>query len=250
MKSWARVIKHSVYTLFTGMVIVFVYILYLHVDLPSIERLENYDPDLVTRIYSADGKLLNELYFEKRVFVELDQIPQQMRDAVVAKEDRRFYEHWGISLRDVFRAVIINTVTLSYRSGFSSLTQQLARNLYDTIGFKKTITRKIKEVITAIHKGNEDARRQMVSVSLKGATLPHEVFSHYDGARVLLRPASPGTGIIAGKTVRAVLESAGVRDVLSKSLGSNNPTNVAKATLQALRQLRLREEVMAVRDKN
>ena len=109
---------------------------------------------------------------------------------------------------------------------------------------------KAREVITAIHKGNEDARRQMVSVSLKGATLPHEVFSHYDGARVLLRPAAPGTGSIAGKTVRAVLESAGVRDVLSKSLGSNNPTNEAKATLQALRQLRLREEVMAVRDKN
>ena len=109
---------------------------------------------------------------------------------------------------------------------------------------------KAREVITAIHKGNEDARNQMVSVSLNGATLPHEVFSIYDGARVLLRPASPGTGIIAGKTVRAVLESAGVRDVLSKSLGSNNPTNVAKAALQALRQLRRREEVMAVRDKN
>ena len=109
---------------------------------------------------------------------------------------------------------------------------------------------KAREVITAIHKGNEDARSQMVSVSLNGATLPHEVFSIYDGARVLLRPASPGTGIIAGKTVRAVLESAGVRDVLSKSLGSNNPTNVAKAALQALRQLRRREEVMALRDKN
>jgi small subunit ribosomal protein S5 len=109
---------------------------------------------------------------------------------------------------------------------------------------------KAREVITAIHKGNEDARRQMVPVSLKDATLPHEVFSIYDGARVLLRPASPGTGIIAGKTVRAVLESAGVRDVLSKSLGSNNPTNVAKAALQALRRLRRHEDVMAVRDKN
>jgi small subunit ribosomal protein S5 len=109
---------------------------------------------------------------------------------------------------------------------------------------------KAREVITAIQKGNEDARREMVKVSLNGATLPHEVYSVYDGARVLLRPASPGTGIIAGKTVRAVLESAGVRDVLSKSLGSNNPANVAKATLQALQSLRLREDVYKARGKS
>ena len=176
MKSWARVIKHTVYILFTGMVIVFVYILYLHIDLPSIERLENYDPDLVTRIYSADGKLLNELYFEKRVFVELDQIPQQMRDAVVAKEDRRFYDHWGISLRDVFRAVIINTVTLSYRSGFSSLTQQLARNLYDTIGFKKTITRKIKEVITAIQIERTYTKDEILEMYLNSVHFGHGTY--------------------------------------------------------------------------
>ena len=176
MKSWARVIKHTVYILFTGMVIVFVYILYLHIDLPSIERLENYDPDLVTRIYSADGKLLNELYFEKRVFVELDQIPQQMRDAVVAKEDRRFYDHWGISLRDVFRAVIINTATLSYRSGFSSLTQQLARNLYDTIGFKKTITRKIKEVITAIQIERTYTKDEILEMYLNSVHFGHGTY--------------------------------------------------------------------------
>ena len=176
MKSWARVIKHSVYILFTGMVIVFVYILYLHIDLPSIERLENYDPDLVTRIYSADGKLLNELYFEKRVFVELDQIPQQMRDAVVAKEDRRFYDHWGISLRDVFRAVIINTATWSYRSGFSSLTQQLARNLYDTIGFKKTITRKIKEVITAIQIERTYTKDEILEMYLNSVHFGHGTY--------------------------------------------------------------------------
>ena len=110
-------------------------------------------------------------------------------------------------------------------------------------------TGKAREVISCINKGTEVARRNMVSVSLHGATLPHEVYSIYDGARVLLRPASPGTGIIAGKIVRAVLESAGVRDVLSKSLGSKNPANVAKAALQALQQLRRREDVMAVRDK-
>ena len=109
-------------------------------------------------------------------------------------------------------------------------------------------TGKAREVISCINKGTEVARRNMVKVSLHGATLPHEVYSIYDGARVLLRPASPGTGIIAGKTVRAVLESAGVRDVLSKSLGSKNPANVAKAALQALQRLRRREDVMAVRD--
>jgi small subunit ribosomal protein S5 len=83
----------------------------------------------------------------------------------------------------------------------------------------------------------------MVGVSLKDATIPHEVFSHYCGAKVLLRPASPGTGVIAGKTVRAVLESAGVKDVLTKSLGSKNAANVVKATLQALVSLRLREDI-------
>lgn len=102
---------------------------------------------------------------------------------------------------------------------------------------------KAGEVADAIRKGGELARAQMVSVSLKGATLPHEVLSHYCGAKVLLRPASPGTGIIAGKTVRAVLESVGVKDVLSKSLGSKNAANVVKATLQALLSLRLREDI-------
>lgn len=102
---------------------------------------------------------------------------------------------------------------------------------------------KAGEVADAIRKGGEMARAQMVSVSLKDATIPHEVFSHYCGAKVLLRPASPGTGIIAGKTVRAVLESAGVKDILSKSLGSKNAANVVKATLQALLSLRLREEI-------
>jgi len=102
---------------------------------------------------------------------------------------------------------------------------------------------KAGEVADAIRKGGEMARAQMVSVSLKDATIPHEVFCHYGGAKVLLRPASPGTGIIAGKTVRAVLESAGVKDILSKSLGSKNAANVVKATLQALLSLRLREDI-------
>ena len=102
---------------------------------------------------------------------------------------------------------------------------------------------KVDEVADAIRKGGEAARGNMVGVSLKDATIPHEVFYHYCGAKVLLRPASPGTGIIAGKTVRAVLESAGVKDILSKSLGSKNAANVVKATLNALLSLRLREDI-------
>ncbi|HET7625912.1 MAG TPA: 30S ribosomal protein S5 [Verrucomicrobiae bacterium] len=102
---------------------------------------------------------------------------------------------------------------------------------------------KAGEVADAIRKGGEAARNQMVDVSLKDATIPHEIFYHYCGARVLLRPASPGTGIIAGKTVRAVLESAGVKDILSKSLGSKNAANVVKATLNALLSLRQREDI-------
>ena len=102
---------------------------------------------------------------------------------------------------------------------------------------------KATEVSDAIRRGGEDARRQMTTVALKDATIPHEVFSEFDGARILLRPASPGTGIIAGKTVRAVLESAGVRDILSKSLGSKNAANVVKATLKGLLQLRLQKDI-------
>jgi small subunit ribosomal protein S5 len=100
-----------------------------------------------------------------------------------------------------------------------------------------------REVSDAIRKGGEVARAKLLSVSLKEGTIPHEVFSTFGGARILLRPASPGTGIIAGKTVRSVLESAGVKNILSKSLGSSNPANVVKATLAALQNLRLREEI-------
>jgi penicillin-binding protein 1A len=134
----------------SGAIVVLLFIGLLSRDLPSLEQLENYDPDLVTRIYSADGKVLNELFVQKRVFVELYNIPEQMQNAVIASEDRRFYDHWGLSLRSVARAIGINILSLSYRQGFSTLTQQLARNLYKTIGFEDSILRKIKEVITAV----------------------------------------------------------------------------------------------------
>jgi len=94
------------------------------------------------------------------------------------------------------------------------------------------------EVPESIRKGVEDAKKHMVRVPLKGGTLPHEVTVNFGASRVMMKPASPGTGVIAGGGVRAVMEAAGVRDVLTKSLGSNNPVNVVRATLKGLEQMR------------
>ncbi len=108
---------------------------------------------------------------------------------------------------------------------------------------------KARAVPDSIRKGTDRARRQLRSVSLSGSTIPHPVVAEYGGAKVLLRPAAPGTGVIAGGGVRAVLEAVGIRDVLTKSQGSNNLLNVAMATIVALEMLRSPEQLAAMRGK-
>jgi len=171
--------KRFIYTLIicAGIgVLGLIYVLTLTDDLPSLRQLENFDPSVITRIYSQDGQVIKELYTQRRVLVPLEQIPPYMEEALLAIEDQRFYDHWGVNVVRIMKAFVIDLLELRWAEGASTLTQQLARNLYETIGFEKTLTRKIKEAITSIQIERTYTKHEIMEMYLNSIYFGHGVY--------------------------------------------------------------------------
>ncbi len=172
------------------------------------------------------------------------QRPGQRQGQGGPRGDRREPERNESGMID--KVVHINRVTKVVKGGknFSFSALVVVGDGKGKVGFGSG---KAKEVPAAIKKGIEIAKKNMITIALSGTTIPHAIVGHYGAGKVLLKPASEGTGVIAGGPVRAILESAGIQNILTKSLGTANPHNVVKATFEALKNLRTEEQYKSLR---
>jgi penicillin-binding protein 1A len=160
----------------TFVVGLFTWLFFLSKDLPSLDELERYDPDLITRIVSADDQVIQELFTTQRTLVKSNEIPPHVKKALIVTEDQRFYSHWGMNFFRTIYSITLNVFTGEIHGGASSLTQQLARSLYARIGFKQTYLRKVRELITAVQIEHTFTKEEILTMYLNTVYFGHGTY--------------------------------------------------------------------------
>ncbi|NQT64244.1 MAG: PBP1A family penicillin-binding protein [Candidatus Marinimicrobia bacterium] len=155
---------------------IFTWLFFLSKDLPSLDELERYDPDLITRIVSSDDQVIQELFTTQRTLVKSNEIPPHVKKALIVTEDQRFYSHWGMNLFRTVYNLALNMVTGEIHGGSSSLTQQLARSLYARIGFKQTYLRKLRELVTAVQIEHTFTKEEILTMYLNTVYFGHGTY--------------------------------------------------------------------------
>ena len=174
-----RIIINSIFISFVFLIVIISYLFFLSKDLPSLDELQKFNPEQVTKIISSDDVVIKKLFTHKRDMIDISSVPLNLRNALLCMEDRNFYEHNGINIKGIFRAIIINLASMSTKQGASTLTQQLARNMYNDlskkykIGSKKTIVRKLKEFITAIKIEQTYTKSEILELYLNSVYFGH-----------------------------------------------------------------------------
>ena len=174
--SWKRIFFNTFLFCFGSLICIIIYLLFVSRDLPSLDELQKFNPDQVSKIISSDGEVLKKLYVAKRDMVSINVIPKNLRNALLSMEDRDFYNHNGINIKGIIRAVIVDLVNLSAKQGASTLTQQLARTMYESIGMERSILRKIKEFITAIKIEQTYTKSEILELYLNSVYFGHGTY--------------------------------------------------------------------------
>ncbi len=174
--TWKRIFLNTFLFCFASLICLVIYLLFLSKDLPSLDELQKFNPDQVSKIISSDGEVLKKLYVAKRDMVSINVIPEDLRNALLSMEDRDFYNHHGINIKGIIRAVIVDIINLSAKQGASTLTQQLARTMYESIGMERSILRKIKEFITAIKIEQTYTKSEILELYLNSVYFGHGTY--------------------------------------------------------------------------
>ena len=186
---WGKAFLYTFLFLFMISITVLIYMVNLSYDLPTLDELKNFNPEQISKVISADGQVLHKLQaIKKREVVKIGEIPQELIDALITMEDKEFYNHSGFSVRSTLRAVIVNILMMEYKQGASTLTQQLARSMYEKISWKdRSIVRKIKELITAFNIEQTYTKSEILELYLNSVFLGHGRYGVQSAAQLYFK---------------------------------------------------------------